>query len=204
MVLSTFLEIVVMWVSMAWHRSKAAAANVVKVRVLGIESTRASVDDSESTRRRSELKKLRRSIVSKASYRHDNANEKKRYEFRAFYVQFGETISTISACSFVVLAGYLPLLEGAVRLFSSFAMEYLAHSVVWFILEREGYFLCNVSQDLCSASGAARTFAAVFITVASLTVHESGNHVVAILATSNATAVSNVSSANWTSAHRVI
>lgn len=79
-----------------WHRNKAAAAQQLKKSVLRVESEKIEADARPSMRVRFFERKSRRSFLKKASHRHFGANEKKRYEYRVFYEEFGEIVG----CSF--------------------------------------------------------------------------------------------------------
>ena len=75
---------------------------------------------------------------------HDNANDKKRYEFKTFYQELGESVATTVALSVLTASGELQVADGLARLALALCCEYVADLGIWWWLELEGYNLTNV------------------------------------------------------------
>ena len=120
----------------------------------------------------------------KAAHRHENANDKKRYEFRTYYEELGESVATTVAFGTLIAAGELQPVEGLARLAFALVCGYFADLGVWVMMETDGYYLTNVVYRFHPA----RIGALVFIVACGLISVELGNEMVA-MAVVNATAV---------------
>ena len=114
--------------------------------------------------------------LKKAAHRHENANDKKRYEFRVYYEELGESVATMVAFGTLIAAGELQPAEGLARLAFALACEYFADLGVWTMMEWDGYNLTNVVYR----SSPARIGALVFMVLAALATVEVGNEMVAM------------------------
>lgn len=141
---------------MYWHRSKQVGGKIVEesmnrglktISKLKRTFTREEIEEITGKRQKDKKRQLTETkIFKKASHRHASADEKKRYEFRIFYEEFGEILATFTAFTVIVLADKLTLEEGAFRLLASLAMEYCADCLVWTILETESYTVSVVRR----------------------------------------------------------
>ena len=190
MALSFAIEILAKAAVLCWHRNKNRVEDEGKRMMATGVSIIPSSDDAAET---AESRMLRsRPSFNKAAHRHDNANDKKRYEFRVYYEELGESVATMVAFGTLIAAGELQPAEGLARLAFALACEYFADLGVWVMMESDGYNLTNVVYR----SSPARIGALVFNVAAGFAAVEIGNEMVA-MAVGNA--VANGTAGNSTS-----
>ena len=148
MAVSLAVEVISKAVAMVWHRNKEKIAQDVKD--LASEG-KAAVQEPEVRTASSSFKK--------ASHRHDNANDKKRYEFRIYYEELGENVATLAAFGVLIATRELEVAGGLARLAFALLCEYIADLGVWSILELDGYYLTNVEYRFSLSRIATVAFA---------------------------------------------
>ena len=169
--ISMAVEVAVTIGAVFWHRTKAAGQDCFTTYVL--RQKPVNVDDAtQSFKVKSEERKARRSVLGKAAHRHYSEEEKKRYEFRIYYQELAESVATIAAVSMLVVEGSLNLDVACARLFASLASELVADVFVWSILEREGYWLCNVTFNWSPSLLFALNFIVIGASIAITVGHE--------------------------------
>ena len=88
-------------------------------------------------------------------------NDRKSYEFRLYYQELGETVATIAGFSSLIIDRSLSLGDGMARMVAALVAEYIADVIVWTVLEREGYYLCNVKYRISSFRVSSLIFAVI-------------------------------------------
>ena len=179
MALSFAIEVLGKATVMWWHRNKAVVKDTVR------QSTKSiipSSDDAEPAdpsgmpMRAPARAPARPPCFAKASHRHANGNDKKRYEFRIYYEELGESIATMVAFGALIGTEKLQPADGLSRLAFTLVCEYIADLVVWVMVELDGYNLANVVYRFSSA----RIGALVFAAISALVSVELGNEMVAM------------------------
>ena len=172
LVISMAVEVAVTLGAAFWHRTKAAGQDLIAKYILRQKPIQLEESVTSSFRERLEEHKARRNFLAKASYRHYSGEEKKSYEFRIYYQELAESVATIAAVSMLVVEGSLAPDVACARLFASLASELFADVFVWSILEREGYFLCNVTFNWSPALLFALNFIVIMASIAITIGHE--------------------------------
>ena len=169
MALSFVIEVMGKAAVLWWHRNKMVAEQVVTKRTMTGSTISPETTSNESPSRRTES-------LKKAAHRHENANDKKRYEFRTYYEEFGESIATIVAFGTLIVKGELQPADGLARLAFALSCEYFADLGVWVMMESDGYNLTNVVYRFSPA----RIATPVSMVVVALAGVEIGNEMVAM------------------------
>ena len=181
--------------AMYWHRGKGAAVNIIRKSISSSSESKVA-DDSVDLEKREQLKRQSQ-YLDRAFLRHLNASDKKRYEFRYFYMELAESIASVAATCFVVGAGFLSPVEGVIRLSITLGIEFVSDIFVWHILERDGYILANCVARLTTC----RMVASVFGVCASLACIMSGQMLAgmrAAVVNGTAVAIGGVNGSNTT------
>ena len=172
MALSFAIEVLGRAAVLWWHRNKVAAEEVVTDGMTG--STIIPVVTSDESPNRTPRRRVK--SLKKAAHRHENANDKKRYEFRVYYEELGESVATMVAFGTLIAAGELQPAEGLARLAFALGCEYFADLGVWVMMESDGYNLTNVVYRFSPA----RIGTLVFIVALGLAGIELGNEMAAM------------------------
>ena len=161
--LSLSAQVVAKIATMAWFRHKTVLVNKVAWYFVP---------------RKENVEQNREESFKKAGHRHKDANDKKRYEFRVYYEELGESVATMVAFGVLIMNGTLEPAEGFARLAFALFAETLADVGVWKILECDGYYIANVVYRF----SIRRVGAVVAFVVAGLTMIEVGHGLVVISA----------------------